>query len=100
MEWRHGNNDSVILSIADHYHSKLNNERNLGFALITNDKTMYTIASSKGIPVVSLDALNAELSKTDSLEDKGNYCAWEASYLRSLFLKCGSVSDDKQHKKQ
>eukprot|EP00485_Elphidium_margaritaceum_P012248 CAMPEP_0202708448 /NCGR_PEP_ID=MMETSP1385-20130828/20656_1 /ASSEMBLY_ACC=CAM_ASM_000861 /TAXON_ID=933848 /ORGANISM="Elphidium margaritaceum" /LENGTH=1228 /DNA_ID=CAMNT_0049367423 /DNA_START=306 /DNA_END=3992 /DNA_ORIENTATION=- len=85
LTFRHGNNDYTIISVAEYYSKLLNNDRNLGFVLLTNDKAMYTIASGKGIPVVSLNTLNEHL-QTQSAEHE-----WKASYLRDSFIKSGFV---------
>ena len=90
LKYRGSNNDYTIISVAEHYCKLLNNENNLGFVLLTNDKAMYTIASGKGIPVVALNTLNNTLQK-DQIQTMLQDQAWNASYLRKIFLRAGFV---------
>eukprot|EP01084_Bolivina_argentea_P077086 139770_1 len=83
-------NDYTIISVAEHYSKLLNTQSNLGFVLLTNDKAMYTIASGKGVPVVSLNTLNAKLQE-QQVRDDDTIHPWNASYLREMMIEVGFV---------
>merc|ERR1719361_1380688 len=88
-----GHNDYTIISVAAHYSQLLNKENNLGFVLLTNDRAMYTIASGKGIPVASLNALNekVQMDQVRQMEKGEEYHEWNATYLRRMFVESGFV---------
>merc|ERR1711913_98538 len=58
--------------------------------LLTLDKTMYTIASGKGIPVLNLKQFNKEMKKSEVKQGQDEV-SWTGTYLRERFVKAGFV---------
>ena len=86
-----GANDVKIMEVAQRYSTMLNKGHNLGMILLTLDKTMYTIASGKGIPVLNLQQFNTVLATEQRKNESEEETAWTGTYLRQRFMECGFV---------